>query len=329
MHIRQPSSASTRARLVAGLALMLWAAAVLAAQPFPAKPISLWVPFAAGGITDSAARIVARRLGEELGQPVIVENRAGGGGRIGAAEFARAAADGHTLMFANSVIYALLPASIGGLRFDPGRDFVPLGLLSSYTTLLVCHPAVPFSDVAGLVSYAKRNPGALSFATAGAGSGNHFTSELFNLKAGIQTLSVHYRGNAPALQDVMAGVVQCSHASEVKAFVDAGKLKALATAGQSRDPRFPDLPTIAEGGVPGFQLEWWQGVVAPAGTPQPVLQRLVAALKVVANDPRVKAETVGLGLAVDYGTPDDFKARMAQDQATFKRVVHDARLTLE
>lgn len=311
------------------LASLLTVGALHAATPYPARPVSLWVPFAAGGITDAAARIVARRLGEELGQPVIVENRVGGGGRVGAAEFARAAADGHTLLFANSVVYALLPASVSGLRFDPARDFVPLGLLSSYTTLLVCHPSVPFSDVAGLVAHAKRQPSALSFATAGAGSGNHFTSELFNLKAGVQTLSVHYRGNAPALQDVMAGVVQCSHASEVKAFVDAGKLKALATAGKSRDPRFPELPTIAEAGVPGFQLEWWQGVVAPAGTPQPVVQRLVAALKVVANDPRVKAETLGLGLTVDYGTPDDFKARMAQDQATFKRVAHEARLTLE
>ncbi|MFT3820035.1 MAG: tripartite tricarboxylate transporter substrate binding protein [Rubrivivax sp.] len=329
MHFRRLVSVSKSTRLAAGLAILLWVAGAVPAQPLPGKPIALWVPFAAGGITDSAARIVARRLGEELGRTVIVENRAGGGGRIGAAEFARAAADGHTLMFANSVVYALLPASVGGLRFDPGRDFVPLGLLSSYTTLLVCHPAVPFSDVAGLVAHAKRSPGALSFATAGAGSGNHFTSELFNLKAGVQTLSVHYRGNAPALQDVMAGVVQCSHASEVKALVDAGKLKALATAGQARDPRFPGLPTIAEAGVPGFQLEWWQGVVAPAGTPQPVVQRLVAALKVVANDPRVKAETLGLGLAVDYGTPDDFKARMAQDQATFKRVMHEAHLTLE
>lgn len=320
-----------RRRTLGPVVALAVAAAVqgAAAQPYPDRPVRLIVPAAAGGMTDVAARVVAQALGRELGQAVVVENRAGGGGRIGAAEVAHSKPDGYTLLFANAVTNALLPATARQLSYDPIRDFAALGLLFDYTTVLVCNPALPFDDVAGLVRYAKRHPGRPTMATAGPGSGNHFTDELFNMMAGTQTLSVHYRGNAPALQDVMAGVVDCSHQGEVKQQVDAGKVKLIATDGQRRDPRFPRLPTVAESGLPDYQLTWWQGLSMPAGAPPGVVDRLVRAARAAAADPEVLGRLRDYGLAPAYAEPAGMEATMRRDMDQFRSIAARSEIVIE
>lgn len=319
-----------RASLVSLAAAMAvqagWAGGKLA---WPVRPIRVIVPAAAGGITDLSARILARHLGEALKQPVIVDNRPGGGGRIGAAELARAAPDGYSLMYAVSVIYALLPATAREVHYDPLKDFAPLGQLSSYTTVLVCHPSVPFRDVSGMVAYAKAHPGALTLATAGPGSGNHFTDLLFDMKAGVQTLSVHYRGNGPAIQDVMSGTVQCMHLSEAKSYVDSGRVKAIASAGERRDERFPDLPTFEEAGVQGFHLDWWQALVAPAAVPAGIQHKLVEAVRKVAEDPAVRRETEDLGIRMDYQSPAGYAPRVRGEMDTFRHIATQAGLDIQ
>lgn len=311
-----------------GLSLAI-AGAPAMAQDYPTRPVRLVVPAAAGGVTDLAARIVARRLARELGQPVVVENRAGGGGRIGAADVAQAKADGYTLLYANAVTNALLPSAVRNIAYDPLRDFAPLGLLFSYTTVLVCNPAVPFNTVPELIDFARRHPGRLTLATAGPGSGNHFTNELFDTLAGVKTLSVHYKGNAPAISDVIGGVADCSHQGEVKQYVDSGRVKALATGGRQRDPRFPAVPTIAESGLPGYELNWWQGMAAPVATAPEVLARLTRAIQVSAADAEVQASMRDLGLMATYHAPAEMEKVMRADIARFRKIAADAKIVLD
>lgn len=319
-----------RQLLTASLLITLAATPALsAAQAWPSKPIRLIVPAAAGGSTDQGARAIARLLAADLGQQVLVDNKGGGGGRIGAAEAARAPADGHTLIYANSITHALLPATSKSLAYDAVKDFVPVGGAFWYSTLIVCHPSRPFDDVPGLIAWAKKNPGKLAMATAGTGSGNHFSSELLAAMAGIEVLHVPYKGNAPAAQDVMGGSADCIHIGEAKPFVDAGKLKALGTTGLRRDPRFPALRTVDEQGLQGYDTTWWQAVFAPAGTPPAVVARLSAALKKATEDAGLKAAMFDAGFVPDFVAPAELSARMRADMAKFRRIATDARLDLE
>jgi len=301
----------------------------IAQDAFPSKPIRMVVPAAPGGSTDIGARLIAKLMGEAIGQPVVVENKGGGGGRIGPAEVARAPADGYTLLYGNSIGQALLPATVKSLAYDPLKDFAPAGGAFWYSTLIVCHPKVPFDDLAGLIDHARANPGKLNIATAGPGSGNHFSSELLGRMAGIRVTHVPYKGNAPATQDVMAGMADCIHISEAKPYLDAGRLKAIASTGLKRDPRFPAVPTVDEAGLKGFDVTWWQGVFAPAGTPSQVLDRLSAALQQAVAHPSVEAAMFDAGFVPEYVAPPEVDARIGRDMATFRRIAADAGLALE
>lgn len=322
---------SKRRRHLAALfaASLALAAGRADAQPYPARSIKLIVPYAPGGVTDVSARLVAQKLGELLGQTVYVENKGGGGTRIGASEAARAAPDGYTLLYANSITHGTLPATAASLPFDPVKDFTPIAKLFWYASTIVCHPSVPANTVAELVSYAKANPGKLSYASAGPGTGNHFSSELFNVMAGVKIVHVPYRGSGPALQDVIAGQVSCTHDGAAKPYVDAGKVKAIATTGIARDPRLPDVPTVDEAGLKGYDMTWWQGVMAPAGTPPAVVERLARATQALARDEAFRAKAYDIGLNVQYEPADVLARQVVQDIAKFRRIAAEANIVLD
>lgn len=316
-------------RTVACAALGALSLGALAQGTWPGKPLRLVVPAAAGGSTDIGARLIARLMSAELGQPVVVDNKGGGGGRIGAAEVARAAPDGYTLIYANSITHALLPATSKSLQYDVAKNFAPVGGMFWYSTLIVCNPGLPFNDLAGLIAHARKNPGKLNMATAGPGSGNHFSSELLASMAGISVTHVPYKGNAPAVQDVIGGAADCIHMGEAKSYLDSGRLKAIATTGKQRDPRFPKVPTVDEAGLKGFDITWWQGVFAPAGTPPEVLDRLSRAARKAVEDPSVKTTMFDAGFVPQYVAPAALSARVQQDMAKFRKIAVDARLDLE
>lgn len=252
------------------------------AQAYPQRPIRMVVPFAPGGATDIIARIVAQKLSERLGQPVVVDNRPGAGTTIGNAEVAKAKPDGYTLLFAptpfviSQVIYPSLP-------YDPRKDFAPVSLLAVSPFILVTNPAVPATSVAELVALAKAKPGTLSFCSAGNGTVPHLAGELFKLRAGIDILHVPYRGGGPAIVDLLSGQVQMMFATpiEVNQHVQAGKLRVLATTSIKRLAAMPSVPSLDESGYPGVEVLSFFGVLAPAGTPTPVVDRLGAELAVV------------------------------------------------
>lgn len=308
---------------------MLLGTQPVVAQGFPVKPIRLIVPAAAGGSTDIGARAIAARLSSELGQSVVVDNRGGAGGRIGAAEVARAAPDGYTLLYGSSITQALLPATAKSVQYDAFKDFTAIGQTFWYSTLIVCNPAMPFNDVAGMIAHAKRNPGKLAIANAGPGSGNHFSAELFRAMVGAQTLNVPYKGNAPAIQDVIGGTSDCIHITEAKAHLDAGRLKAIATTGLKRDPRFPQVPTVDEAGVKGYDMTWWQGVFGPAGVAPAVLARLGDAVRLAATDPAVRAQVMDAGFVPEYLPAQEVAQRVRRDWAKFRKIAADARIELD
>ncbi|CAM5793311.1 Bug family tripartite tricarboxylate transporter substrate binding protein [Ottowia pentelensis] len=316
-----------RAGAISALALL--AAPGFAQDPFPSRPIKMIVPAAAGGSTDIGARLISKLMGQALGEPVVVDNRGGAGGRIGPAEVARAQADGYTLLYGNNIGQALLPAVVKSLAYDPLKNFVPVGGAFWYSTLIVCNPKVPFNDVKGMIDYAKKSPGKLNIATAGPGSGNHFSSALIGSMAGIEVTHVPYKGNAPAVQDVMAGQADCIHIGEAKPYLDSGKLKAIATTGLKRDPRFPNLPTVDEAGLKGFDATWWQGVFAPAGTPPDVMAKLTAALRKAVDDPSVKTTMFDSGFVPSFMTPDEVNARIKSDMVSFKKIATDAKIEIQ
>ncbi|MBA2548069.1 MAG: tripartite tricarboxylate transporter substrate binding protein [Burkholderiaceae bacterium] len=315
-------------RFFCGL-LICAAPTLVAAQGYPNKPVTLVVPYATGGVTDVAARLVAQRLSIALGAPVIVENKGGAGTRIGAEAVARALPDGYTLLFANSVTHGTLSAITKVLRFDPIKDFVPVAQLTWYATTVLCNLSLPANNIAELIALAKKNPGKVTHANAGPGSGSHFSGELFSSMAGVNILQVPYKGLGPAMVDVMAGVVNCTHEGSAKPYLDSGKVKALATTGLQRDPRFPDLPTVHEAGVKGYDMTWWQGIVAPAGTPPEIVTRLVQAVHTIANDAEFKAAAYNLGLNVKTGTPAELAKLIADDIRKYQKIAVDANLTVE
>ncbi|WP_159589318.1 Bug family tripartite tricarboxylate transporter substrate binding protein [Hydrogenophaga sp. BPS33] len=303
--------------------------AAFAQDKYPSRPIRLIVPAAAGGSTDMGARIVAKLMGEALAQPVVVENKGGGGGRIGPAEVARAPADGYTLLYGNNIGQALLPAVVQGLGYDPLKNFAPVGGAFWYSTVIVCNPKAPFDDLKGLIEHAKKNPGKLNVATAGPGSGNHFSSELLGSMAGVKFSHVPYKGNAPATQDVVAGFADCIHIGEAKPYLDTHRLKAIATTGLKRDPRFPQLQTVDELGLKGFDATWWQGVFAPAGTPRNVMDALSAAMRKAIENPSVKASMFDAGFVPEFMTPTEVNARIKSDMSKFQKIAADAKIHID
>lgn len=263
----------------------------LHAEDFPARPITWIVPYAPGGITDTNSRLVAEEMSRVLGQPVVVDNRAGGGGIVGTEQAARARADGYTMIYVTQGTIAANVSLKKSLSYDPLTSFVPVRLIAQTPNLFVARQDAPFSTVKDLVAYAKANPGKLSFASSGVGTATHLVSELFKTVAGIEMLHVPYKGSAPAINDLIAGRIDVMFDYQVSAgpHVEAGKLKPLAVTSPERMSAVPGVPTMIEAGFPGVTTESWSGIMVPAGTPPEIVDKLAAAAKVAVVSERVRA----------------------------------------
>jgi tripartite-type tricarboxylate transporter receptor subunit TctC len=320
--------ASTRRRFALGgiavaaaLAAAPWGAMAQAA--YPAKPINLVVPFSAGGTTDILARIVGEGLKKELGQPVVIDNRAGAGGNIGGALAAKAAPDGYTLFMGTVGTHAINASLYKAMPFDPIKDFAPLTRVAMVPNLLVAHPSRPYKNVKELVAYAKANPGKVNFGSSGNGSSIHLSGELFNALAKVDMIHVPYKGSAPAVTDLVGGQIDLMFDNMPSAIqhVRSGRLRPLAVTTAKRSPELPDVPTIAEAGVPGYEATSWFGMFAPAATPAPVIARLNAALVKVLADPEVKKKMAEQGAEALSERPEQFAEFIRKETAKWTRVV--------
>ena len=308
---------------------------VLVAQPFawsadayPVKPVRLLVGFAPGGANDLVARAVATRLGPRLGQQVIVENRAGAGGNIATELVARAAPDGYTMLLASVASFAMSPALLGKVPFDPVNDFEPVTRAVLVTALLSVHPSMPARTLKQFVALAKKQPGKINYSSPGTGSIAHLAFELFWKTAGIQLNQVPYKGGNPAVADTIAGHVECTVGliSTQTPHVRAGRLRALAVSSAKRSAALPDVPTIAESGYPGFESSGWLGFAFPAKTPKAIVERMNKETVAVLNLQEVHAQLVDLGLDPEPNSPADFQALIKSDLARWDKVVQAAGL---
>lgn len=324
-----------RRSLLAALAcaatgLALAQAPVTPPTVWPTKQIRVVVPFPPGGIVDTVARQLQSRLQAALGQTLVVDNRSGAGGTIGSAEVARSTPDGHTLLMVFDS-YATYPLVYPKLSFDVARDLVPVTQIVSNPLILVVNPKVPANDFSGFVRLLKAQPGRLNFASVGAGSSNHLTAELFKSVSGTFITHIPYRGGGPAQQDLMAGQVDMMFLSAVLAqpHVKAGKFKALAQTGAQRVPAYADVPTVAESGYPGFDVSSWVGLLAPAGTPRPVIDRLQQEIGKILKEPEFAKRLTEQGLTAIGSTPEQFGAVLKVEQDKWTRLVRERSLSLE
>jgi 2-methylaconitate cis-trans-isomerase PrpF/tripartite-type tricarboxylate transporter receptor subunit TctC len=320
---------SVKSLIAPALAAAL-AGAVPAAMAYPDKTITIVVPTAAGGGNDAMARTIAQKLGPLLGQTVIVDNRAGANGAIASEFVARAAPDGHTLMFGYIATHAMNPA-LQKLRYDPVADFAPIGLVGYSPTLMVANASVPVKDVKDLVAQLKAKPDKYTYASAGNGTAPHYAAELFKLNAGVVMLGAPYKGSAPAISDTIGGQTQFMFPSLYTALphVKAGKLRALAVAGPKRSALLPDVPTLKEAGVDGVDVQQWYGFFAPAKTPKPIIDQLNKALNQVLADKEVVKRMEEHGADVETSTPEKFGELVKSELAKWKGVVQRAKLTAD
>jgi tripartite-type tricarboxylate transporter receptor subunit TctC len=314
-----PPSRFHIARLVA-LALASALAGLVAgpaAAEYPERPIHLVVPFPPGGGADTLARTIMPRVEVLLGKPIVIENRPGAGGNIGAEHVARAEPDGYTLLYGTNGTHAINASLYRKLNFDPVKDFAPVSRMSSIAAMLITAPGFPPGSVAELIRYAKEHPGRVNFASAGNGTTSHLAGELFKTQAGIQIVHVPYRGGALAATDLMGGHVQMMIDVMPNAYplVRSGRVRGLAVSTARRFTGAPDVPTIAESGLPGFEASAWDGVLAPAGTPQPVINRLNAAIREALQDPALVDALQRLGAQPVPSTPAEFAAHILASSA--------------
>ncbi|WP_280151964.1 tripartite tricarboxylate transporter substrate binding protein [Piscinibacter sp. XHJ-5] len=296
--------------LKTALAATLLAACGLAVAAFPDKPIRLIVPFPAGGAADVMARGMAQRLGSELGQQIIVDNRGGAGGAPAAEAAAKSPADGYTLFFGTMGTQAINPALYPKLRYDPLKDFAPISLTHITPRVLVVGPSVSAKSVAELMALAKAKPGTLTYGSAGNGSSSHLSGALFETLAGVSLVHVPYKGSAPLLVDVLAGRIDMTFDSYTvyEEHIKSGKVRALGVTSKARMGALPQVPTIAEAGLKGYDVSNWLGLLAPAGTPRDVLAVLHGALGRAMATPALKQQLVALGIEPAFGTPEEFAA---------------------
>jgi tripartite-type tricarboxylate transporter receptor subunit TctC len=311
------------------LALMLLGPAQ-AQTAWPAKPIRLIVGFAAGGSTDVTARIIAQALSDRLGQPVVVENRGGAGGNIGADAVAKADPDGYTLLMATSSTFAANPNLYKTLPFDVQKDFAPITVTAFIPNLLVVNPSVPANNVADFIAYLKANPDKLNFASAGNGTSQHLSGELFNSLAGVRMMHVAYRGGAPAVSDLLGGQVQVIFAPLVEVIqqVRAEKLKALGITTAKRSPLLPEVPTILES-LPGYEVALWNGLLAPAKTPPEIIDKVNRATIDALRSPEVKSKLAEQGSEPVGNTPAEFKAFIDSELVKWRKLVEISGATVQ
>jgi tripartite-type tricarboxylate transporter receptor subunit TctC len=319
------SSSSRIARFAFALAALAFAGAA-AAQAYPSKPIRVIVPFAAGGTSDILARFIGPKLTEAWGQPVIIENRTGANGNVGADYVAKSAPDGYTVLLADIGAIAISPSVYPTLPYDPVKDFSPVVMVSYSPHILAVHPSVPVSNVKELIAYAKARPGQLNFAVSGTGGAPHLAGIEFQQRTGVQWSYIPYKGGSAAVLDVVAGQANILFNGMLATYgqVKNGKLRALAVSSAKRVVAAPDLPTVAEQGLPGFETGSWQGVVAAAGTPREIVAKLNAELTRILNTQDMKDKLAAQGTEVRTDTPESFAAFIRDEKARWAKVVKES-----
>jgi tripartite-type tricarboxylate transporter receptor subunit TctC len=307
--------------LMFGIALP--GAALAQAAPFPTKPVTILIGFPSGGPLDAHARLLADKLSAQLGQPVVIDYKAGAGGTVGAQAVAQSAPDGHTLLMANTGTMVINPAVYTKLPYQTLKDFAPVARTAQQPLALVVNPAVPAKSVAELVALAKARPGQLNYGSAGNGGISHLVPEMFKAATGTFIVHIPYKGSAPAFTDLMAGQVQVMAESVPQAaqYVKAGKLRALAVTSAQRNPALPDTPTMIEAGIKGFEVVGFYGVLAPAGTPRPVLDKLSAAFKAVLDDPAIRSRMVQQGADPAFLGHEEFSRFLAAEMPRWAQAV--------
>lgn len=311
--------------------LTLGALNVHAQAPYPSRPVTIVVPFPPGGGTDVGARLVAQKLSLKWGQPVIVENRGGAAGRVGAELVAKAKPDGYTLLVGNVGTQSVNPALYKKMPYDPDKAFAPIGMIAELPLVMLVTPSLPWKNVKDMVEAAKKDPGKITFASSGAGGAPHLAGEIFQQASGAKMLHVAYKGGGPAALDLMAGHVNIYFGTVLESVghVKSGKLKGLGVTSASRSPALPDLPTIAESGYPGFDTGSWIGMLAPAGTPAPIVNKISADLREVLTLPDTQKTLITQGATPWPMTPEQFTARIKSDRQRYGRIIEENNLSAE
>ena len=301
------------------------------AQNWPTKPIRFIVPFTPGGGNDTIARLIGQKLTGVLGQQVIIDNRPGAGGTIGAEAAARSPADGYTMFLAGVATHGINPNLRKKLPYDPVKDFEPVSLIAQAPLLVVVHPSLPVRNVRDLIALAKSKPGQITYASNGAGGSSHMAVELFQAMTGTKMLHIPYKGLSPALTELVSGQVQMMFSSAVAMLpqVKSGRLRVIAMTGAKRSPAIPDVPTVAESGVPGYETGSWYGVVAPAGTSKPIVNRLAKEIAAIAKSPEVSERLVDDAAIPVGNTPEEFASFIRRELSRWAKVVAQGNIRLE
>ena len=318
-----------KALRLAASAMLVCAAGFAGAQSYPTKPIHLIVPFPPGGGNDTVARAIAQQASPALGQPIVVDNRPGAGGIIGADAAARAPADGYTLFLGGVATHAVNPHMHAKLSYDPVKDFAPITLVASAPSVLVVHPSVPAATIKEFAAYARANPGKLNYASNGNGSSSHIAAVLYETNAGVKMTHVPYKGVGPALTDLMSGRIELMFNSIVAILphIQSGKLRALGVTSKQRSSLLPDVPSIAEAGWPQYEAGSWYGILAPAGTPSAIIERLHKEIVKALKDPEVQKRLSGEGADVIGSTPQEFAAHIKAELARMGQAVRASGLS--
>jgi tripartite-type tricarboxylate transporter receptor subunit TctC len=311
------------AAICVGFAAICVPGSTLAQAPFPNKPIRFVVPYPAGGPLDTIARLLGQKVAESTKQPVVVDNKPGAGGNIGADLVAKSPADGYTILMGAVATHAINPTLYASIPYDPVKDFAPITQVASTPNVLVVNPSVPASNVREFIAHAKANPGKLNFGSGSTGSAGHLAGELFKASAGVEMTHVPYKGAAPAMQDLVGGQIQLMFDNLASALgqVKAGRVKALAVTTAKRTALAPELPTIAESGLPEFDISTWFGVFAPAGTPRDALDRLHAEFTKALASPDVREKMLALGAEPVGSRPEEFAAYIRAERDKYARVI--------
>lgn len=301
----------------------------IAADEYPARPIRMIVPFAAGGGTDLLARLLGHDISQELGKPVVIDNRPGGGTQIGAELVAKAAPDGYTLLSASVTTYAFNPGLYPKLGYDPVKDYAPISLTGRFALVLIGNPSFPATSLAGLIKMAKDRPDTILFASSGNGSPHQLAMELLAARAQVKMTHVPYRGAAPALQDVIAGhvPVMITDYASAKQAIESSAVKVLAVCAATRMADLPQTPTVAEAGYPGYEASAWQGIVAPSGTPAPVVAKLNASIVSALRSPAFREKLAAIGIEPISSSPSDFSTYMQAEIAKWREVIKSANIS--